>query len=365
MPAPIRRSGGGPAGSGGGPPTTVSREEMSGRVVRRGPGVVRGRWRFRWLSHGAGLSMRKTPQSLARLLITGGARPARPRARAACSRARDGTCVRPGGRRGPTLPAEWLHADVRDTTAMAAATQDVDAVIHTAYRQGEDEWSTNVDGSECVARASAGVRLIHLSTDLVFDGLRGRYREDDAVGPVNSYGRSKAEAERRVAARASRCDDRTHFAPLRRSRAGAARAARARGLDVLRRRDPLARARRRPSGGAARAAGARAARPAAPRRAKMTSAGSTSRSRSGRIRRASSAGTRRAAARPTCRSTARAPAACSERACVASTTAARLSVRRGSRRSPPAAGRRPGRRAERPARPGRDSGRGRGSRCRP
>jgi dTDP-4-dehydrorhamnose reductase len=100
----------------------------------------------------------------------------------------------------PALAADWLHADVRDPAAMTDAMLGVDAVIHTAYRQGLDEWSTNVDGSECVARASSGRRLIHLSTDLVFDGRRGRYREDDAPGPVNDYGRSKEEAERRVAA---------------------------------------------------------------------------------------------------------------------------------------------------------------------
>jgi dTDP-4-dehydrorhamnose reductase len=40
---------------------------------------------------------------------------------------------------------------------------------------------------------------VHLSTDLVFDGRRGRYREADAPSPVNEYGRSKAEAELRVA----------------------------------------------------------------------------------------------------------------------------------------------------------------------
>jgi dTDP-4-dehydrorhamnose reductase len=73
-------------------------------------------------------------------------------------------------------------------------------VVHTAYRQGEDEWSTNVDGSEVVARNAGDARLVHLSTDLVFDGLKGRYREDDAAAPVSSYGRSKLEAERRVLA---------------------------------------------------------------------------------------------------------------------------------------------------------------------
>jgi dTDP-4-dehydrorhamnose reductase len=143
--------------------------------------------------------MRKTPQSLARLLITGGGGLlGRELVRRAPTR---GWEVRATWwTRRPQLAAEWLHADVRDATAMVAATQDADAVIHTAYRQGEDEWSTNVEGSQFVAHASAGVRLIHLSTDLVFDGLRGRYREDDATAPVNDYGRSKAEAERRVAA---------------------------------------------------------------------------------------------------------------------------------------------------------------------
>src|SRR4051794_22302061 len=101
--------------------------------------------------------------------------------------------------RPPQGAAEWVHADVRDAEAMAGAAMDVQAVIHTAYRQGEGEWETNADGSAVVAAASRGARLIHLSTDLVFDGRRGRYRENDPFAPVGSYGRSKAEAERRVA----------------------------------------------------------------------------------------------------------------------------------------------------------------------
>ncbi len=76
----------------------------------------------------------------------------------------------------------------------------VDAIVHTAYRQGAGEWETNAEGSEVVARAAAGRRLVHLSTDSIFDGTRGRYVEQDEPAPVNSYGRSKTEAERRVAA---------------------------------------------------------------------------------------------------------------------------------------------------------------------
>jgi len=89
---------------------------------------------------------------------------------------------------------------VRDEAALAEAVDGVDAVVHTAYRQGEREWDINVVGSAAVARAAARCRLVHLSTDLVFSGEHGGYREEDEPAPVNSYGRSKAEAERRVAA---------------------------------------------------------------------------------------------------------------------------------------------------------------------
>lgn len=103
--------------------------------------------------------------------------------------------------RPPAGEAEWRRVDVRDAAAVRDAVAGCDAVIHTAYRQGDDAWSTNAEGSEIVAAAAyeAGARLVHLSTDLVFDGRKGRYREEDAPGPVNDYGRSKAEAERRVA----------------------------------------------------------------------------------------------------------------------------------------------------------------------
>jgi dTDP-4-dehydrorhamnose reductase len=101
--------------------------------------------------------------------------------------------------RPPADAAEWVRLDVRDAAAVADAAAGCDAVIHTAYRQNGEAWSTNVDGSAAVARAARGARLVHLSTDLVFDGRRGRYREEDPVAPVNDYGRSKAEAERVVA----------------------------------------------------------------------------------------------------------------------------------------------------------------------
>jgi dTDP-4-dehydrorhamnose reductase len=99
----------------------------------------------------------------------------------------------------PGSDAEWVRADLRQAGAAARAVADVDAVIHTAYRQGEGAWEVNVEGSAAVAEAARGLRLVHLSSDVVFDGRRGRYREEDVPAPVNAYGRSKAEAEQLVA----------------------------------------------------------------------------------------------------------------------------------------------------------------------
>lgn len=95
-------------------------------------------------------------------------------------------------------------ADVRDPAAVAAALDAAqpDAVIHTAYVQdGPDARSVNVDGAAAVAVAARerGLRLVHLSTDVVFSGALERpLCEDDAVDPVTDYGRTKADAEAAV-----------------------------------------------------------------------------------------------------------------------------------------------------------------------
>jgi dTDP-4-dehydrorhamnose reductase len=48
--------------------------------------------------------------------------------------------------------------------------------------------------------ARGGARMIHVSTDSVFDGLRGDYTETDIAIPVGVYARTKLEGERAVAA---------------------------------------------------------------------------------------------------------------------------------------------------------------------
>ena len=80
-----------------------------------------------------------------------------------------------------------------------------DAVVHTAAIAAPDECERNpelarrinVDAVETLARlcAEAKARLVHFSTDLVFDGQKGRYREDDPVRPLSVYGHSKLASE--------------------------------------------------------------------------------------------------------------------------------------------------------------------------
>ena len=67
-----------------------------------------------------------------------------------------------------------------------------------AVRQNPQEgWRVNVEGTAWLADwcREHDRRLVFTSTDLVFDGARGWYREDDAPGPILAYGRTKAAAE--------------------------------------------------------------------------------------------------------------------------------------------------------------------------
>jgi dTDP-4-dehydrorhamnose reductase len=94
-----------------------------------------------------------------------------------------------------------LRLDVRDAAAVREAFEQLrpSAVIHTAYRQ--DDRATTYGGAVAVAEAAAavGARLVHLSSDVVFDGEKGSpYTEEDEPNPLTAYGRDKADAERSV-----------------------------------------------------------------------------------------------------------------------------------------------------------------------
>jgi dTDP-4-dehydrorhamnose reductase len=102
-------------------------------------------------------------------------------------------------------PASWIPLDIRDRAAVAQAFESIhpDAIIHTAFRQdGPDLWAATAEGAGVVADMARrlGARLIHMSSDVIFDGERdGKYQEQDAPEPLTPYGRAKAAAERLVA----------------------------------------------------------------------------------------------------------------------------------------------------------------------
>jgi len=71
---------------------------------------------------------------------------------------------------------------------------------------GDEMMATNLDGSRNIARAVArsNARLIHLSSDVIFDGEHAPYDESALPAPITPYAESKARAERAVIAEYSR-----------------------------------------------------------------------------------------------------------------------------------------------------------------
>ena len=108
------------------------------------------------------------------------------------------------GRPDLDLTDEASVARALDTARPRAV---INAAAYTAVDAAEAEpdlaFALNRDGPGRLARACAraGLPLVHVSTDQVFDGRReGGYVEDDEPNPLCLYGRSKLEGERAVAA---------------------------------------------------------------------------------------------------------------------------------------------------------------------
>ena len=90
--------------------------------------------------------------------------------------------------------SELVHKVEPEVIIHSAALTDVDR----CERDPELAHKMNVEGTRAVATAAekAGSFLAYISTDYVFDGLRGMYREDDDTNPVSHYGQSKLLGER-------------------------------------------------------------------------------------------------------------------------------------------------------------------------
>jgi dTDP-4-dehydrorhamnose reductase len=74
------------------------------------------------------------------------------------------------------------------------------ANLDTCETQKDLAWRTNVDAARMMAAVAREVRsrLIHISTDMVFDGEHGNYNEEDIPEPISYYGYSKRAAEEDV-----------------------------------------------------------------------------------------------------------------------------------------------------------------------
>ena len=101
----------------------------------------------------------------------------------------------------PGLEARRL--ELRDAAAVEALLAELRprAVLHLAYRRTDPVVTLEGTHHLVAACARQGARLVFVSTDLVFDGQRGWYRETDPPNPLDDYGASKVAAEREVLAR--------------------------------------------------------------------------------------------------------------------------------------------------------------------
>ncbi|MDH5476188.1 MAG: SDR family oxidoreductase [Cyclobacteriaceae bacterium] len=83
-----------------------------------------------------------------------------------------------------------------------------DVIIHTAAMTNVDEcetdkegcWLMNVTAVEYLLHAAEKCNsfFLHVSTDFIFDGVKGPLTEDEIPNPVNYYGESKLESEKLV-----------------------------------------------------------------------------------------------------------------------------------------------------------------------
>lgn len=115
------------------------------------------------------------------------------------------------------VPVEWegrglSHAelDLTDATAVRAQfrREQPAAVIHCAavsrspVCEGEPQLARriNVDATRALAELASAIPFFFFSSDLVFDGAKGNYTEDDAPNPLSVYGETKVLAEQIVRA---------------------------------------------------------------------------------------------------------------------------------------------------------------------
>ncbi len=83
-----------------------------------------------------------------------------------------------------------------DMIINCAAITDVDRIEN----ESKNAYDVNAYGAQNISKISKKYsnRLIHISTDSVFDGTKGRYKENDTPNPINQYSKSKLEGEKLI-----------------------------------------------------------------------------------------------------------------------------------------------------------------------
>jgi dTDP-4-dehydrorhamnose reductase len=101
----------------------------------------------------------------------------------------------------------FVKLDISGKTQVDEAFKTIkpDVVVHAATLTDVDKcelnkalaWKVNVEGTKNIVEAAkaTGSFFIYISTDYVFGGETGRYKETDAPNPINYYGVTKLKAE--------------------------------------------------------------------------------------------------------------------------------------------------------------------------
>lgn len=114
-----------------------------------------------------------------------------------------------GGTRIPSIPGvqQSITADLRDEVRIQSLLLEefpqaivncaALATIDACEKDRAAAQAVNVDLPRRLAQLAfhVGAKLVHLSTDMVFDGERGRYQHTDTPHPLHFYGETKAQGE--------------------------------------------------------------------------------------------------------------------------------------------------------------------------